>query len=357
MKFNLFLIFLLMLTHANSFAQYQMSLQNDDMIENNQYEFDIFIKSISGTTNLTSYQIVLTFNEAISQGGDLRFEYIPGSSQLSNVPNINVGIIDDIGNQKNMTAGSSHGNDTISITKIKVGTFRLTNSIPFASFSADIGWGFNGFIRTEINLNDTNETNPSEYINLLSNSILPVELSTFSADINDNVVTLKWITQTELNNLGFEVERSSGLVPFQKIGFIKGNGTTTLPHIYTFSDKNIPTSAKLLYRIKRIDIDGEFEYSKTLEVEIIPRQYKLYQNYPNPFNPTTTIKFDLPQAAEVNLTVYNLLGGKVKTLVNGMLETGFHSIVFNANNLASGTYIYKLQASGFVQVKKMLLLK
>ena len=343
--------------YTNSFAQYQMSLQNDTMIEKNQYEFDVFIKSNSGKLNLTSYQIVLTFNEAVSNGGNLTFEYISGSSQLSNVPNIKVGIIEDIGNQMNLAAGSSHGNDTISISQIKIGTFKLTNSIPFANFSADIGWGFNGYIKTEININDTNETNPSNYFNLLSNSILPVELSSFSADINDNTVNLKWTTQTELNNYGFEVERSSNQASFQKIGFIKGNGTTTFPHTYIFSDKNISGISKFQYRLKQIDIGGKFEYSKEVRVEIIPKKYMLYQNYPNPFNPTTTIKFDLPEASQVNLNVYNILGEKVISLSNGFLEAGYHSVIFNAANLASGTYIYILQAQNFANTKKMLLLK
>ena len=94
-----------------------------------------------------------------------------------------------------------------------------------------------------------------------------------------------------------------------------------------------------------------------MEVAVVPKQYTLYQNYPNPFNPTTTIKFDLPQAAEVKLAIYNILGEKVVTLADGFLEEGFHSVVFDAKNLASGTYIYRLQTSGFVQTKKMVLMK
>jgi Secretion system C-terminal sorting domain len=355
---TIFFASLMILLYSNSFAQYQMSLRNDTLVSGNQYEFDVFIKSIAGKINLTSYQIILTYNEAIANGGNLEFSYISGSSQLSNIPDINVGIIDDIGNQKNLVAGSSYGSDTISASNFKVGTFKITNSIPFPNnVSADIGWGFNGFIRTEVNINDTSKTNPTNNINSLANSFLPVELVSFSAEINTYTVNLEWTTKTELNNYGFEVEKSINKSSFQKIGFIKGSGTTTLQHNYSFADKNISGGTKFSYRLKQIDFAGQFEYSKEVEVEIIPKQYTLYQNYPNPFNPSTTIKFDLPQAEEVNLTVYNILGERIITLVDGLLDAGYHLVVFNGENLASGTYFYRFHTPNFVQIKKMLLLK
>ncbi len=352
-----FSIFLLILLYSNSFAQYQMSLQNDTLVSTNQYEFDVFVKSTSGKINLTSYQIVFTFNETIANGGILMLNYISGSSQLSNVPNINAGIVEDIGEQRNLVAGSGHGGDTISVMNVKVGTFKITSSNAFDNFSPNIGWGFNGFIRTEVNINDTNKTNPSNHINLLTNSILPVELSSFTADLNNNSINLKWTTQTELNNYGFEIERGSVNIPFIKIGFIKGNGTTTVPHSYNFTDNNITGGTKFLYRLKQIDFDGHFKYSQELGVGITPKQYVLYQNYPNPFNPSTTITFYLPEAADVNLAVYNILGERVATLINEFLKAGSHSIIFNARDLASGIYICRYQTANFQQTKKILLLK
>lgn len=350
-------IILSLLFYSSSFAQYQMSLMNDTLISNNEYEFDVFIKSSSDKINLTSYQIVLTFNDLVSQGGVLTLSYISGSSQLSNIPNINVGIIEDVANQKNFVAGSNHGSDTISFVNVKVGTFKVTSSNPFDNLSLNIGWDFNGYVGTEININDTNKTNPSNHINSLTNSILPVELSSFTAGLSNSSINLRWTTQTELNNYGFEIERGTNNSTFIKIGFIKGNGTTTLPHNYSFVDNNISGSSKFLYRLKQIDVGGHFNYSKEIEVEVIPEHFVLYQNFPNPFNPSTTIRFDLPKAAEVNLSVYDSLGQKITTLVNGYLESGTHSEVFDGKNLASGTYIYKLQAHNFVQTKKMILMK
>ena len=89
----------------------------------------------------------------------------------------------------------------------------------------------------------------------------------------------------------------------------------------------------------------------------IPSGFELSQNYPNPFNPSTTIRFALPAAQDVNITVYNILGQQVTTLANGFFSAGSHSLQFDASNLASGTYVYRLQTGNFVQTRKMLLIK
>ena len=138
---------------------------------------------------------------------------------------------------------------------------------------------------------------------------------------------------------------------------MQGYGNSNSPKEYTYTDKDLTGGTKYMYRLKQIDNDGKYQYSKEVEVEVVPKEYSLYQNYPNPFNPSTTIKFDLPESSEVNLTVYNILGEKVITLVNGMKKAGYHSVEFNAGNIASGMYIYRLQTPNFIQTKKMLLLK
>ena len=111
------------------------------------------------------------------------------------------------------------------------------------------------------------------------------------------------------------------------------------------------------YRLKQVDNDGTYSYSSEIEVEVIPDRYELYQNYPNPFNPVTNIKFSLPEAAKVKVDVFNIIGEKVRTLIEQNMKAGFHNITFNAENLSSGTYIYRLQTENFTQIKKMLLLK
>jgi len=191
---------------------------------------------------------------------------------------------------------------------------------------------------------------------------LPVELSTFSASIIGSTVNLQWMTETEVNNYGFEIERKAGSRSseagnFKKIGFVEGNGNSNSPKYYSFEDNNL-TAGKYSYRLKQIDTDGQFEYSKVIEVELgAPMKYELTQNYPNPFNPTTTIQFSLPESGNVKLTVYNILGEQVAELVNENKEAGVHTINFNASELNSGLYIYKLTAGNFSDVKKLMVVK
>jgi Secretion system C-terminal sorting domain len=186
---------------------------------------------------------------------------------------------------------------------------------------------------------------------------LPVELTSFSASIIDGGIRLDWQTETEVNNYGFEVLRSAENENWNLIGFIEGSGNSNSPKKYSFIDNDI-SSGKYAYRLKQIDNDGSFEYSKIIEIDIgSPLEFELSQNYPNPFNPSTTIKFSLPTTSSVNLSVYNILGEKVITLLDETKEAGVHTINFNASELNSGIYFYKLETVNFLSVKKMSLLK
>ena len=163
----------------------------------------------------------------------------------------------------------------------------------------------------------------------------------------------------EINNYGFDVERSSTPLgtKWNVIEFVKGFGNSNSPKEYSFIDKNI-TCGDYAYRLKQIDNNGTFEYSKILEVTVnVPLKYELNQNYPNPFNPATDIAFTIPQAGMVTLKVYNTLGEEIAVLVNGFIEPGIHTVNFNASGLNSGIYFYKLESRDFIQVKKMILLK
>jgi hypothetical protein len=193
-------------------------------------------------------------------------------------------------------------------------------------------------------------------------SIVPVELSSFTAENVEGEVVLKWQTATETNNQGFEVERSQmskvkSQMDWSKISFVEGRGTTTELTEYSYKDK-IPTPGTYVYRLKQIDFDGTVSYSDEVEIDVTgPKDFTLYQNYPNPFNPTTTIKFALPVDSNVKINVYNSLGQLVETLVDGEMQSGYHEVIFNASRYSSGVYLYQLQAGEYVSVKKMLLLK
>jgi hypothetical protein len=187
---------------------------------------------------------------------------------------------------------------------------------------------------------------------------MPVELTSFSASVIGNTVKLIWKTATEVNNYGFEILRQAqDDKDWTKIGFVNGNGNSNSPKSYSFTDRDVNTG-KYNYRLKQMDNDGTFEYSKTVEADFgVPTKFELNQNFPNPFNPTTTISYDLPDAANVKLTIFNILGQEIKILVDGFREAGVHTITFDADDLDSGLYIYKLQAGSQVQTKKMTLIK
>ena len=188
---------------------------------------------------------------------------------------------------------------------------------------------------------------------------LPVELISFTVLSSESEVGINWITASERNNKGFEIERRR--IPEQmqwmKIGFVPGSGTTTEPKLYSFTDKNV-TTGKYFYRLKQIDFDGSYNYSKIVDVELTaPDKFSLEQNFPNPFNPATTINYQLPKSGYVTLKVYNILGREVATLVNEQKTQGRYSVNFNASRLASGVYFYRIKAGDFIQTEKMILLR
>ncbi|MFI5237951.1 MAG: T9SS type A sorting domain-containing protein, partial [Ignavibacteriales bacterium] len=186
---------------------------------------------------------------------------------------------------------------------------------------------------------------------------VPVELVSFTSSVTGNNVLLKWSTATELNNQGFDIEKSTNPDIWEKIGFVAGSGTTSEPRLYSFTDNDLKTG-KYYYRLKQIDFDGTIEYSDAIEVEVsIPFTFSLDQNYPNPFNPSTTIKYSVPTDGFINIAVYSVLGEKVIDIVNGNHTAGNYEITFNASKLSSGTYVYKMESGEFVSVKKMMILK
>lgn len=192
----------------------------------------------------------------------------------------------------------------------------------------------------------------------LCNGALPVELSLFTAALNKSEIKLFWKTETEVDNFGFDVERKINDGEWKKIKFIEGHGNSNSPKEYNYIDKDLfAGGSRFQYRLKQIDTDGNFEYSDLVEVEVVPNKYELSQNYPNPFNPSTTIRFSLPKQTHLKLNLYNMLGELVEKIAEGIYETGYHKVTFNASNLSSGTYVYRLESSEYVQVKKLILLK
>lgn len=203
---------------------------------------------------------------------------------------------------------------------------------------------------------------PTTIVGVEEANPLPVELASFTANIIGANVKLNWITETEIQNYGFEVQRKSGddkleMDKFISVGFVQGSGNSNSSKYYSFEDKNL-APGKYLYRLKQIDTDGRFEYSEVIRLDFDkPLSYELSQNYPNPFNPITIIRFMIPEASFVKLIVYNAIGEQIVVLVDEHMEKGFHEINFDASELNSGMYLYRMKSGSFVQTRKMLLVK
>ncbi len=212
-----------------------------------------------------------------------------------------------------------------------------------------------------------NSSGNSGFSNMVeTTTFIPVEFTTFTAELSGREIMVSWTTATELNNRGFDIERKMN-GEWEKIGFKDGRGTTTTESSYSFIDKFTYESfvGTITYRLKQMDFDGTYAYSPEVEVSVdfTPKEYTLYQNYPNPFNPVTTIKYSLPFESNVRIVVYNILGEMLDVLVDETKQVGFHDFNWNASNLASGIYIYTIEAKSvagdknYSSVKKMILMK
>jgi hypothetical protein len=187
---------------------------------------------------------------------------------------------------------------------------------------------------------------------------VPVELTSFTAVPANGAINLSWKTSTEVNNRGFYVERSSDKTDWTSLTFVQGHQNSTSINTYSYVDRSVTQSGKYYYRLKQIDNDGSFKYSPVAEGDFSsPSVFSLNQNYPNPFNPSTSITYSLPEASNVKLIVYNAIGQPVKVLENGFKNAGTYKILFNAIELSSGIYFYKMEAGQFSQIRKMMLVK
>jgi hypothetical protein len=205
----------------------------------------------------------------------------------------------------------------------------------------------------------TNPDGQSATGNNLFNSPLPVELSSFNGTATSNNVTLKWTTVKEINNAGFDIERKkSNGTTFEKVGFVTGKGNTYSNSNYVFSDNKL-SSGVYNYRLKQTDYNGDFTYfnlSSVINISV-PDKFSLSQNYPNPFNPTTKIDYNLPTDANVSLKISDVTGRLISTLVNEKKLAGYYTKEFDAVNIASGVYFYRLQAGSFVDTKRFVVIK
>lgn len=243
------------------------------------------------------------------------------------------------------------------------GVYRYGAGMPSTPYSASNYWvdviftqNTNSFNLTSVTDNSgCNSSGSLQTLNVTSVdcSTLPVTLLNLSASPNERKVTVRWSTSSEINNKGFQVMRSTDGVSWSGIGFVAGAVNSSHAKSYTYSDNNLE-AGHYYYKLKQVDIDEKYKYSIVVSALIGSKgQYALGQNYPNPFTNSTTIQYTLPQASQVNLSLFDISGRIIKVLVNGSNDAGTHAISFSTGSLSKGVYYYRIQAGDFTDVKKM----
>ena len=213
--------------------------------------------------------------------------------------------------------------------------------------------------------NQTNEVDAGELASLDVN--LPVELAFFSAEVESGHVILTWVTKSEIDNMGFNVYRStSPSEVFERLNgsIIKGAGTTTDEQTYSYVDTRIRERGTFYYKLEQLDIEGNRVMFAPVEITVsqvaIPSRFFLEQNFPNPFNPLTCIRYGLPEETDVKIQIFNMRGELVRTLVDTRQRAGEYDLSWDTRSdagikLPSGLYFYRLDADYYRAVKKMIL--
>ena len=204
-----------------------------------------------------------------------------------------------------------------------------------------------------------------------SDASLPVELTSFHVlSTRSDAVTLQWVTESEINNLGFILDRRVPGTEWTEIATyithpeLQGQGSVTHQTIYSYTDNTVLSAETYDYRLADVDYDGNKVYHSMTVMgvspnDVVPETFTLYPAYPNPFNPVTTIRFDIPEGAAnlLSLRIFDINGGLVETLMDGQREPGIYTVQWDGSDQPSGVYFVKIESSGFVQTKKMVLLK
>jgi hypothetical protein len=188
--------------------------------------------------------------------------------------------------------------------------------------------------------------------------LVPVEFGSFSASADNQQIVLSWTTISEKNNMGFVIERKhESSSSWEETAFVNGIGTSAEVNHYSYTD--IPrSSGKYSYRLRQTDFDGTVSYSTPVEVEYLADiSFRLNQNYPNPFNPVTSIEYIIPEDGFIEITLHDVLGKEIRSLVSERKVKGIYKLNFTGDDLTSGVYFYRMKAGSFIETRKMMLLK
>ena len=203
---------------------------------------------------------------------------------------------------------------------------------------------------------------------------LPVELSSFTATRKSNTMLLNWVTESEIENLGFLIERSENggawheIASFKDTPGLAGQGSVTHHTEYSYTDANITNQVLYNYRLADVSYKGDVQYH-ALDSEVVdannallPSDLRIHKNYPNPFNPSTIIAWEIGSANGVELAIYDMNGRVVRELVNSYQSAGYHEARWDGrdsdgNAVPAGLYVYQVKSGQHTKTQKMLLLK
>jgi Domain of unknown function (DUF4082)/Secretion system C-terminal sorting domain len=183
---------------------------------------------------------------------------------------------------------------------------------------------------------------------------LPVTIADFKATTASNNILLNWKTESESNNDGFEIQRSNNGIDWYAVSFVKGAGQSSIFKNYIYTDKSLAPGL-YYYRLKQMDFDGKSKTTAVVTASVTGKgNVTLFQNTPNPFRVTTTIRFDLPKAQKVKLSVFDMAGREIKVLTDKTSEAGSHLVTLDAATLSRQLYLVKLQTEDGVLTKTIL---
>jgi len=345
------------------------------------FEFDVMVAGDGSITKLGDTQVYINYNSlafgnSISSNNKVNVDFgslIPSGSQPFYFPPI---VIDNSNSRVSITTEyllTPNDAFAVSLPNSPTPLWHISIEIADEVQTSDLS-----FQESLMNGQQT-QGNGNIYTSVTANNTLdvtlPVELNSFSATTGDNKVILTWTTQSEVNNLGFEVYRSAEengeyamIASYENNESLQGAGNSNAAREYTYEDRMLFNGETYWYQIADVDYQGVRTFHGPVSVEspdLIPEEYALHPNFPNPFNPETSIRFEIPANpanSKVKLVIYNNLGMEVRTLVNGTVEPGIHTVKWDGRNnageqIASGVYFLHIQAGTFNRTQKMLLVR
>ncbi|HPG40295.1 MAG TPA: choice-of-anchor D domain-containing protein [bacterium] len=228
-----------------------------------------------------------------------------------------------------------------------------------------------GEITATVSIANNSEAAPYTFdIKCNGDASLPVEMASFTANVQGNAVVLTWQTASETDNLGFVLERAAGNNGWQPIASyktdaaLKGRSNSSTTTTYSFTDNTVSAGTEYRYRLGDVNVAGTITMHSPISVttSALPQSTAMFNAYPNPFNPETTVKYTLHQDARVTIAVYDLLGRQVKTLIDEQQSAGAYHVVWNGMDAAgakvsSGSYIIRMETENILQIQKIMLLK